>query len=160
MLMSIDQNNKTIAATKQYIEAKSLEFKTGNSPDNPSLSADYLIGKPVSGGNQFDFQAIQGFDFPTAYKHRSNLADTKIELLKIELISLKQQVLFEAKTLMLEAIYLKQYQNILSTRLETSEAIVNNYQKMYEAELISALELNKAKIQLLSIRGEIGRAHV
>lgn len=155
ILFSIAKNNKAIASSKQYVEAKSLEFKTGNTLDNPSLSADYLIGKPVAGGNQFDFQAIQAFDFPTAYKYRGDLADTKIELLNIEFFELKQAVLFEAKTLILEVIYLKQYENVLKNRLETSEAIVNNYQEKYDAELISALELNKAKIQKLSINGEL-----
>jgi hypothetical protein len=47
LLLEIGQHNKTIVAAEKYLEAKSLEFQTGNNLDNPFISADYLIGKPV-----------------------------------------------------------------------------------------------------------------
>lgn len=155
VLVSIEQNNKSIAAAEQYVQAKNLENRTGNTPDNPSLSADYMIGKPTSGGNQFDFLAIQSFDFPTAYIHKGNLADERETLLQIELEEMKQNVMFEAKVLCLELVYLNQFKQILNKRIITSQGIVNNYQIKYDAEQISGLELNKAKIQLLSNKSKL-----
>lgn len=155
VLNSIEQNNKSIAAAEQYVEAKNLEYRTGNTPDNPSVSADYMIGKPASGGNQFDFLAIQSFDFPTAYIHKGNLADERETLLQIELEEMKQNVLFEAKVLCLELVYLNQYKQILNKRIVTSQGIVDNYQIKYDAEQISGLELNKAKIQLLGHKSQL-----
>lgn len=154
-LNSIAENNKTLLAAKQYVAAKSLTLRTGITPENPFVTADYMIGRPVSGGNQLDFLAVQAFDFPSAYSKKSNLADENEALLTIQLKALTQDILLEAKSTLLELIYLNKQAIVLQGRAEESAKILANYQLKFDAEAISALELNKAKIQLLNFQSEL-----
>lgn len=155
VLIEIKANNKSLLAAQSYMESKSLEYKTGNTPSDPFIEADYMIGKPASGGNQFDFLAIQQFDFPTAYKHRADLSEKRTQLLNYGLREIQQEKLLEAKKVCLEIIYFNQYLSVLNTRKVTSTKLLNTYQKKYDAEEITALDLNKAKLQLLGINSKI-----
>ena len=154
VLVSVEQNNKSIAAAKQFVEAKGLEYHTGITLENPFISADYMVGRPVSGGNQFDFQAVQPFDFPSIYLRKSRHADQQTQLLEIRYFQLKQDVLLEAKKVCIEMIYLNQHKVILAEREANAQGIIDVYEKKFELEEIGVLELNKARIQLLNIKSE------
>ena len=154
-LNSIAENNKTLQSANQYVAAKSLEMHTGLTLDNPFVTADYMIGRPVSGGNQLDFMVVQAFDFPSVYSRQSVLADENEAMLSIQLKEIKQNILLEAKTTILEVIHLNKQALIFQERVGSSVKIVANYQLKFDAEDISALELNKAKIQLLNFQSEL-----
>ncbi len=152
---SVKQNNKTIISAKQFVSAKSMEYNTGLTIENPSISADYMIGTPVSGGNQFDFLAVQGFDFPTAYSKKGTLAEEKITLLNFSFQEMQQNILLEVKLMAIEMIYLNKKKLVLEKRKINSEQIVDDYQAKFQVQEISALDLNKSKIQLLNIKSEL-----
>ncbi|NRA10478.1 MAG: TolC family protein [Crocinitomicaceae bacterium] len=154
-LESVSRNNKTIQAAKQFVTAKKLEHRTGITPDNPYLSADFLIGKNSSFGNQFDFALIQSLDFPSVYFKKGNLADEQDRLLDISIDELRQKVLLETKETVLEIIYLNGQQKVVEERKSNAQSIVDTYQKKFNLEEINALELNKAKIQLLNIKSDL-----
>ena len=149
-LNSIRQNNKTIKSIEQYIVAANLENRTGLTLENPSISADYMTGRPVSGGNQLDLLAVQGFDFPSIYSKKKQLAGQQEKLLNLERERGIQDILLEAKLTILELIYLNQQRNVVEERKVSAENILKNYQHKFDLEQISALDLNKAKIQLLN----------
>ena len=154
-LTSIERSNKTLITADQYVRAKKLELHTGLTLENPFVSADYMIGRPVSGGNQFDFLASQAFDFPSVYSKKGDLAGEEETMLAIKLQNLRQSILLESKTTILEIIHLNRQQLTLQKRVESSTALVSSYQQKFDAEEISALELNKAKIQLLNFRSQL-----
>lgn len=154
-LNSIAENNKTLQSANQYVAAKSLEMHTGLTLENPFVTADYMIGRPVSGGNQLDFMVVQAFDFPSVYSRQSSLADENEAMLSIQLKEIRQNILLEAKTTILEVIHLNKQALIFQERAGSSAKIVANYQLKFDAEDISALELNKAKIQLLNFQSEL-----
>lgn len=154
-LLLIEKNNKMIVSAIQYVKAKGLDYHTGLTPENPFISADYMIGKPVAGGNQFDFQVTQAFDFPTAYGRKKILANNQEELLKIQLDEIVQNTLFDAKVLGLEIIYLNRQKQVLDERISQSETLLANYQHKFELNEITALTLNRAKLQLLQIQTQM-----
>jgi hypothetical protein len=75
VLNDIEKNNLALKANVQYWNAKSIEFKTGLTPYDPTVEFDYMIGTPAGAGNQRDFAATQRFDFPTAYIQKRQLAN-------------------------------------------------------------------------------------
>jgi outer membrane protein TolC len=154
-LLSIEESNKTLIAAHQFVKAKNLELHTGIYPNNPFVSLDYMIGSPVAGGNQLDFLVTQEFDFPTVYFKNRNLANQKGEILIIQSKELRQSILLDAKITMLELIHLNKNVEIVKIRVATSAALVKNYQQKFEVNQISALQLNKAKIQLLNIQTKL-----
>ena len=79
ILDEIEQNNTTLEALRQKAEARQLESHTGIYLENPEFGFNYLWGKPGEVGKRTDINVVQSFDFPTAYKYRSNIADLKFE---------------------------------------------------------------------------------
>jgi cobalt-zinc-cadmium efflux system outer membrane protein len=156
-LALIEKNNKHIKSAEQFVAMKQLENRSGISLENPSVSADYMIGRPVSGGNQFDFLAVQSFDFPSVYAKKGGLADEWNLLLEIELKAIRQDILLEAKLLILELIYLNKQKEISQERTNQSQRIVDDYQKRYNAGDTTILALNKSKIHLLTHKSNARR---
>ena len=99
LLTQIESNNATIKAAQIHLEADKLELLTGLNPDDPVLEADYLVGRPVSGGDQFEFTASQGFDFPTAYAKKKQVAETEGQILGYDVEAVRREVLLKAKIL-------------------------------------------------------------
>jgi len=155
LLTQIESNNATIKAAQIHLEADKLELLTGLNPDDPVLEADYLVGRPVSGGDQFEFTASQGFDFPTAYAKKKQVAETEGQILGYDVEAVRREVLLKAKILCINGIFLNRRLSVYSERKDRTQAITNDYEKKYMAQEISVLELNKAKIQLLGIDSEL-----
>jgi len=154
-LNSIAENNKTIIAAKQYVSAKKLENHTGMTPENPYVSADYLIGNNTSVGNQFDFALVQNMNFPSVYFKKGNLADEQNKFLDIGLDELRQTILLESKMKIIEVIHLNAQKLTIEQRQENAQLLVDSYQKKFDLEQINALELNKAKIELLNTKANL-----
>ena len=155
VITAVRENNKTLLAAEQYVETKKLKFHTGITPENPFISADYMLGRPVVGGNQFDFLISQALYFPSVYKRKGDLADQKEGLLDIKLQDIRQTILLESKTTVLELIYLNRQQVTLQKRVDINMKLVAAYQNKFDQEEISSLQLNKAKIQLLNFQTQL-----
>ena len=67
----------------------------------------------------------------------------------------RQNVLLEAKLAILDLIYLNQQRIVLEKREVSAENILTNYQYKYTLEQISAIDLNKAKIQMLNVQTQL-----
>ncbi|MFT5779106.1 MAG: cobalt-zinc-cadmium efflux system outer membrane protein [Crocinitomicaceae bacterium] len=156
-LTLISKNNKHIKSAVHFVTMKQLDNRSGLTLENPTISADYMIGRPVSGGNQLDFLAVQGFEFPTVYAKKGALADQQNLLLEMELIELRQNVLLEAKLVILEIIALNKQREILQERTNKAQRIVDDYQKRYSVGDTTVLVLNKSKIHLLSHKSRARR---
>ncbi|MBK0401844.1 TolC family protein [Adhaeribacter sp. BT258] len=157
VLNSIAQNNKAIAANKQYWEARKLAFRTGLTPENPEMVYDYMRGRPASAGNQEDFAVTQTFDFPTAYAKKKALSKEQIAQTEFQAAAFRQDILLEAKLSYLEMVYLNKQKAILARRLKTSESLHNDFQKKFKQGFANILEVNKAKIQLANLQNELRR---
>ncbi len=75
VLDSVAVNNKTLAASRQYYDVQKIDAKTGIYLANPSVSFD-LLNNPS--GSYTEFVVSQSFDFPTAYLHKSKIANLSV----------------------------------------------------------------------------------
>lgn len=157
-LQAIRKNNKTIAAARKHLEARKLGNRTGISPDNPDLSADYLIGRPVSGGNQLDFSLSQRFDFPGSYRKMGELADRQDRLLELEMLEVEREVLWDAKQVILNLIYLNKRKSALEIRIVDARKVLADLTEKFNAGDLGALEVDKARIRLLGLENEMRKA--
>ena len=148
---TIEKNNKTILTAKQHMSAKSLELNTGLSLPDPTIEADYMIGRPVEGGNQFDFVAVQGFDFPSTYFRKRNLADNQSKVLEYEYQMIRQNTLLDAKVACIEKVFFNKQQELLRKRKDQAKRMLDSYQLKFNEGDIGVLELNKAKVSWLGI---------
>lgn len=155
ILSSVEKNNKTIASQRQLTSAKQLEYQTGITPDDPFVSTDYMIGRPVSGGNQLDILATQRLDFPTVYGKRKSLSEAKIISKDLELEQVRRDVLLEAKIVCFELIYLKKLSKELKKRINRADSLTVQFKEKLELDDINALDVNKSKIQLLNLKSQL-----
>ncbi|HNE28699.1 MAG TPA: TolC family protein [Saprospiraceae bacterium] len=154
-LSQIEINNPTLRTERQRVEAAAKEYQTGIWLYDPQISYDWLKGFPNSAGNQNDLTVTQPFDYPAAYSRRRKLADLKIGQLAFESQSLRQDILLEAKRIGIQLIYLNKRRAELTRRLRDAEQFLANYQKKYDARDATALDLNKARHQVVNLKTEL-----
>ena len=154
ILKQVESGNKAINANKKYWDAKQLEYKTGLTPYDPSVEYDYMYGSPAGAGNQRDFSVTQRLDFPTAYKRKKELSIEQINQTTIQQNAFRQDVLLEAKLLLLDIIYLNKKEAELARRLTQTEQLLKDYQKKLDQGEVIVLDVNKTKLQLLGIKND------
>lgn len=155
ILQSVEKNNKTISAQYQFVTALQLKYTTGINPDNPFVSADYMIGRPASGGNQLDILALQRLDFPSVYSKRKNVSEARSMSAEMELEKVRKDVLLEAKLVCLELIYLNKFSEELHNRIDRADSLTLSFETKLEQGDINALDVNKSKIQLLNLKSQL-----
>ncbi|MDF9799116.1 cobalt-zinc-cadmium efflux system outer membrane protein [Catalinimonas alkaloidigena] len=155
VLRAVEQNNPTLQARRQYVEAQALSFKTDIYLPNPMLAFEYLPGTPAEAGTQKDLTVSQAFDFPSVYFRKKDLAEAQINQLSFVLDSLRQQVLLEAKLLCLELIYARKQQAVFNQRLSNAEQLVRDYGRRLAQGNANILEVNKAKLLRLNLNNEL-----
>ncbi|PZR12176.1 MAG: transporter [Flavobacterium psychrophilum] len=153
-LASVTKNNKTISANKQAWEARKLEYNTGLTPANPVIEYDYLIGTPANAGNQTDFTVSQSFDFPTAYTRKRKLADEQVKQADFNMISLRQDILLEAKTACIQLVHYNKMNVQLTKRLADAEKLAADFKTKMDKGDGNILDLNKANLQLVEVKKE------
>lgn len=152
LLISTLENNKSIIAFNQFVEAKKLEFKTGLTIDNPTFEYDFMQGTPVNAGNQTDITAIQTFDFPTVYFKKKGISNLNIEKLDLLSKGFNQEILLEVKSQYLVAVYLNKQLQKLVERKKQADKLQLSIQKKMEMGSASILDLNKIKAYQIGVQ--------
>lgn len=151
LLSEIEKNNKTIKKTAQYFEAQNLAYKTGLTPKNPEVEYDFLIGHPSNAGNQHEVIVKQQFDFPSAYKKKSQLSKLQIRLSEFEMTAILQDILLEAKKICIALVFQYKMKNHINRQKKYTENLVYDFQLRLEKGEGNILELNKGRLQLIEI---------
>ncbi|HAC15850.1 MAG TPA: transporter [Bacteroidetes bacterium] len=151
VLSNIAKNNKTIIANTKYRDAKILEYKSGLNPNNPKVEYEYLMGKPANAGDQTDFLITQSFDFPTAYLRKKQLSKEQEKLAEIEMNTIRQDILLDAKLVCIDLIYQNKLHTELSNRKQNAEKWLDAFQRSLEVGDGNIMDVNKTKLQLLEI---------
>ena len=155
MLTQIEANNPSLRTENQRVEATAKEYQTGIWLYDPQINYDWMKGFPNSAGNQNDLTVTQSFDYPTAYARRRKVAGLRTGQLAFESRALRQDVLLEAKLIGVQVIYGNKRRAELSRRLAAATQFLADYQKKYDARDATALDLNKARHQVVNLKTEL-----
>jgi outer membrane protein, heavy metal efflux system len=151
LLLSVEKNNKSLAAGRQFWEAKKLEYKTGLTLPNPTVQGQYLFGSPAAAGDQTDFFAVQSFDFPTTYKKRRELAAAQGAVSTSEIAAHRREVLLQAKLVCLEMVYRNKLAAQHARRRAALEKLLADFQKKLDTGYGNIPDVNKTRLQVLEI---------
>jgi outer membrane protein TolC len=155
VLSEIESNNTTLRAYRNLNEAQKLENKTGIYLDNPEIGFNYLWGDPTSMGERKDFSVTQSFDFPTAYGIKKRIATAQNEQSDLEFELKRKSILYKAKTICNELIYLNALNEVLAKRANHAGEIATAYNTKFELGEINILDNNKARFNLLNAQKEL-----
>ncbi|RNC64888.1 TolC family protein [Proteiniphilum sp. X52] len=160
VLASIEENNTTLKALRESVEAQKLENKTGIYLENPEVGFNYLWGNPADMGNRADFSIMQKFDLATITGMKSKAADKQNLLVEWQYKADRMNILLEAKQYCIDLIYYNALKKELDQRLQHARTIAAGYEDRLNSGDVSRLEYNKVRLNLTIAQGEISRIEV
>ncbi|HEY9185780.1 MAG TPA: TolC family protein [Salegentibacter sp.] len=160
ILKEISENNRQLKAYQSFIASQNLSNRTENNLQDPQVSAFYLPFGEHETDDYYEYQISQRFEFPTVYGARGKRIAKQKDLLELEYKSLRQEVLLEAKLQLLELQNLQQREEIENERVAQAKQVYDQIQRLYDAEQIGILELNKARIAWLQQQFEIDQIEI
>ena len=159
ILRQIEENNPQLKAAAAEADAEKIENRSGVLLENPEFEFNYLWGADGI-GNRRDFRVTQAFDVATltGMKSRQVAGQNEMSILKYK--SERLNVLLESKQACIDLIYYNALKAELSTHLEQAQTLVSSFEKRLKAGGANVLDLNKAKVHLTAVRGEISQVEV
>ncbi|WP_085535994.1 TolC family protein [Massilibacteroides vaginae] len=152
ILESIRQNNTTLNALREKATADKIGNKTGINPENPEVEFGYLWGSPSTEGNRKDLSITQTFDFPLAYRYKSQLSKGQNRQVDLVFDAEERTILQEARLLCVELTYRNLLDKQLAQRLAHAQELAEGYEVLFSKGEINIIDYNKTKLNLLTIR--------
>jgi outer membrane protein TolC len=146
LLNEIEQNNIELKGYQAFIESQQLENKSTNNLPDPQLSGFYLPFGDNATGDYTEYQISQSFEFPSVYGARGKWNESKSEQLASAYSTKRQEVLLQAKGILLGLAFLQKQKTIETERRTQSKQVFDQIQELFDKEQVGILDLNKAKI--------------
>ena len=159
ILRQIEENNPQLKAAAAEADAEKIENRSGALLENPEFEFNYLWGADGI-GNRRDFRVTQAFDVATLTGMKSRQVAGQNEMSTLKYKSERLNVLLESKQACIDLIYYNALKAELSTHLEQAQTLVSSFEKRLKAGGANVLDLNKAKVHLTAVRGEISQVEV
>lgn len=154
VLKLIESNNKEIQAETKRMESNKLEYKKENFPKGPEVSYGYFPNNASVPATKETFEVTQSFQMPCYYKNQSAYSKLMMSKEEQSFSMLRQNVLSQAKTLLIDYVYLMKRISVIEKRLKFADDTYNAFLVRMEAGDANALETNKAKLNLLKVRNQ------
>lgn len=150
VLLSVEENNASLAAKRQLLDVQILEERIGNSLEDPEVEFSPMKGKRSSFGDHFELVVKQEFDFPTVYSNRNKLAKLRAEQFGHEYSVERQQLLLQAQMLCIEISALDEEGDFLKRCLELADELRTSTARNLEMGGVSRLDVSRAEMEYLA----------
>ena len=157
MLQEIEKNNPTLKAAAAEMETERLTAKSEALLSNPDVEFNYLWGAENIGARH-DLRVSQSFDIPTITGMRSGKVASMNELSRLKYDSERLSLFQEVRGICVDLVYLNSLLSELYSHMEKSRTLVDAYEKRMKAGGATVLDLNKAKLHLTAVQGEVNKA--
>lgn len=150
VLRNIESNNTTLKALQEQTKADKISNKTALNLENPEVGVGYLWGSPTGEGNRKDLSITQSFDFPTAYRYRSQVVAGQNTQADLAYRQQAKEILQEARAFCVELVYQTKVYEELIERVKFARELREAYQIRFDKGDINIIEYNKTKLNLLN----------
>lgn len=157
VLEMVEANNPQLRVAALRLETARLENRSDVLPDSPEVEFNYLWGENDETGRRNDFRVTQSLDMATLSGARSRREKARNLSAELEYKAERMEVLLEAKELCIELIYNNILYREFSRHAEDAGTLVRSLQRKMELGGASVLELNKARLHLASVEGQLSR---
>ncbi len=155
ILIQVEANSTQLKALQQQMEAQKLANRTDIYLPNPEAEFGYLWGVPKAISNRIDISVKQSFDFPTVYSHKSKLANIENTNAEWAYKTERVNLLLAVKETCVQLIYCNALIGAYKVRMDNALTIAQSLAKMTDAGEGNILEVNKAQINLITVKNEI-----
>jgi outer membrane protein TolC len=153
-LDAVKMNNKSLQSANNYTEAVKMAAKTGLTPNNPEFEFGYFPGNTDAIGTKQVLGISQSLDFPSTYIYKNKISGKSQQIADLELQKIQQQTLLNASKVWSSVVYLNKLAKNYSKRTADALQMVSFYLKKQENGDATQLEVNKAKLFLLSVQNK------
>jgi cobalt-zinc-cadmium efflux system outer membrane protein len=160
VLVEVEKNNTTLSAYRKSVDAEKIGSKVGLTPQNPEVEFNYLWGSPSAIGNRTDFSIKQSFDFPTAYRYKTQISNLKNEQAELDYKKQRNEVLYQTRVLCTKLVYQNVLKSECNLRYADALQVANAYKAKYSTGDVGILDYNKSQIHLLSLTKELERIEI
>lgn len=158
ILTEVEQNNKELQALRKSNEASELEIRSRNSLEDPSVEYSPFYRKGTDGMASSELVVSQGFDFPTLYAARHKAGKLQKEVLDMQYLTARRDILLNAKSLCLDLVYQNRLLGLLEERRKNAEELLTLFTRKLEAGDATLLDVNKIKMDRMNIQTETTQA--
>ena len=155
VLSAVAGNNPELAALVQDSEAMDFQLKTENFLEDPTIEYSSFYSAGVNGQAGSELVVSQGFDFPTVYAARHKRNEFSRAAIESGLNAERQRILLDAKNLCLDIIMYRQIGRLLAMQSEIADELLLLYGQRLETGDASALEVNKIRMELMSVATDV-----
>lgn len=148
LLLSIEENNPAINALKAQLEYQKANVRTEMLPSNP-VAEFGRFPSSMGDGIKYAWGVSQHFEFPTVYGKRAGLAKKYDQFYSVQANTTRQEILLEAKLLILEIVHHKKMLNDYREREIYAQKMIQDFQKRLDAGDASILDYNNATLRHL-----------
>lgn len=153
VLASIESNNLELKALLQDNDASKLEIQAQNNlQQDISVSYSPFFSKGYEGVSSSELIVSMGFDFPTQYISRGKSGKLQAEVLDMQYLVQRRNILLQAKILCLDLIRLNKEKEILDTRLANADELLVLMQKRFDEGGANIIDVNKIKMERMNVR--------
>ncbi|NPD90801.1 TolC family protein [Xylanibacter muris] len=160
VVSEIDVNNTTLKALRADMKAQQIGNRTGIFLPNPEVEFGYLWGSPGSIGTKKDLGLTQTFDFATVSGMKRRMAKSRDRLAEYQYMADRQAILLEARNYCVELVYYNAVCRELDRRISRAAELETAWKRRLDNGDAGILEYNKAKLSLVSLKGEKSRMEV
>ncbi len=153
ILGRIEDNNLTLKALRQQLEAQGDANLAESSLEGPEVEFGYLFGE--DGRRRHDFGVSQSFDFGALSGARRKVALGENELLALEYRANRRDVLTSARKLVCQIIHSNALIEEYRHRVENARTVELAYRSGYEKGEFSVIDYRKAAVSLAEAEGNL-----
>ncbi len=154
VLKSIEYNNIELKAMQKDAEAQYAEIRQQNSLEGLSVEYSPFMRSGVSGISSSELIVSQSFDYPTLYGSRRKLGDMQRKASDLQYSVERRNILLQAELKCLEWIRLNKHKQVLDERLSSANQLLSVFEKRLKHGDVTILEVNKLRIEQMSLRTE------
>ncbi len=151
-LKELEYNNKELRTAKKLAEAQKASFGQDLLLSDPTVEADFMNSSGENATSKKGYGITQSFDFPTVYFKKSSLAESKREVAEAEYLKSRNEILLEAKLILMDYIIFQRKSEILNIRYANSRKIYESFKTRFENGDLGAIDYNKSKMELLTAK--------
>lgn len=156
-LKEIERNNPDLKAAAAGWDEDRLANRSEALLANPEIEFNYLWGADDIGGRR-DVRISQTVDLATLSGLKSEKGVCLDELAALKYEARRLEILQEARDLCIELVYFNTLMEELDDHLARSTSLVEAYEKRMVAGGATILDLNKAKLHLAAVQGQVNRS--
>ena len=155
VLSSVRDRNPELNAIAMDTEAQAFQLKSENMLEDPGIEYSSFYSNGVTGQAGSELVVSQGFEFPTVYAARHRRNELSRAALENGLTNESRRILLDAKNLCLDIIMYRQIGELLGMQSEIAGELLGLYEQRLETGDASALEVNKIKMELMSLATDV-----